>query len=115
MLSSNDVLFQLSHRVTSKRCTVTAGGSDHAIICVSVDVVTFSAFHFRPPALQLYLRPDRRDVIRGVVAGRPFLLGAAAAAAGHRLRVSAARGVDPQLQSQTPQSGRSGSERTRRR
>ncbi|KAF6726697.1 Transmembrane protein 41A-A [Oryzias melastigma] len=81
------------------------------IVNIPITFFFLSCLHW-PPALQLYLRPDRRDVIRGVVAGRPFLLGAAAAAAGHRLRGSAARSVDPQLQPQTPQTGRSVSEWT---
>lgn len=62
-------------------------------------------FH-RSPAVQLHLRPDRRHAVRSVVAGWPVLVGAAAAAAGHRLRGSAAQCPHPPLQSEAAQTGR---------
>lgn len=84
-------------------------------IMLQLQLCVWSIFFHRSPAVQLHLCPDGRHAVRGVVAGWPVLLGAAAAAAGHRLHGSAARRPHPPLQSEASQTGCPIAERARRR
>lgn len=61
---------------------------------------------YRPPAVQLHLRPNGSHALRGVVAGRPVLRAVAAAATSHRMHGSGARRPHPPLQPDPAQTGR---------
>lgn len=68
---------------------------------------SFSVLFLRPPAVQLHLRPNGSHALRGVVARRPVLRPAAAAAAGNGVRGSGARRPHPPLQPDSTQTGHS--------
>lgn len=73
---------------------------------VATATVLFLICFHRSPAVQLHLCPDRRYAVWGVVAGWLVLLGAADAAASHRMHGSGARRPYPPLQSEASQTGR---------
>lgn len=87
----------------------------YAVFCCYGYSSVLDLFFCRPPAIQFHLRPDGRHAVWGVLAGWPVLLGAAAAAAGHRVRGPGPRRPDPPLQSEAPQTGRPVIERADRR
>lgn len=70
-----------------------------------LSLLLFSISSHRPPAVQLYMRPNGGHAVWGVVVGRPDLEPTAAAAAGHCVHGPGAWRSHPPLQPDSPQTG----------